>query len=222
MLAFFGTLFALAGSDSVRSEERPRAELRRVMALPGMGWLLVAAGCLTVVLQSLVVFAVPSAEDSGLSRFAAGAVFFVLQITAGAARVLWGRIADRGGGSRRGRTLVEACVLGAIGGALFAGSLHLGAAAVIPAAILFAFGALGWNALVYVRAGEMAPPALAAQAVSVAATVVFAVSAAGTAPMGTLADRGGWDAFWLVSAGFAALAALAASRLPAGSDQSGP
>jgi len=79
--------------------------------------------------------------------------------------------------------------------------------------VLLAFGALGWNALVYVRAGEMAPQALAAQAVAIAATLVFTLSAVSTPPMGALAQAAGWDVFWLVCAGLCALAAVVAWTL---------
>ena len=74
--------------------------------------------------------------------------------------------------------------------------------------ILFSFGALGWNALVYVSAGEKAPPELAAQAVAIAATLVFVVSAISTPPMGALADAVGWDGFWLACAALARRGAL--------------
>jgi MFS family permease len=214
MLGLLGGVFGIASGDArLPGPERPRAEVRRILGLPGMGRLLLVAGLLILVLQAVLVFAVPAAEAAGLSRFAAGAVFFAIQITAGVARVVWGRLADAGGGSRRVRTLVEAGWTAAAGGVLFALSLHVGPGAVLPAVILFAFGALGWNALVYVRAGEMAPPRLAAQAVSVAATLVFLVSAALTPPMGALAEHAGWDAFWLVAAGLAAAAALVAATI---------
>jgi MFS family permease len=214
MLAVLGTAFALVGGDApLPAAERPGAELRRILGLPGMGRLLLCAAFLIVVLQSVLVYAVPSAEDAGLSRFAAGAVFFVVQVTAAVARIVWGRVADRGGGGRRVRTLVEAGWTAAVGGVAFAAALHAGTAAVLVAAAVFAFGALGWNALVYVQAGEMAPPALAGQSVSVAATVVFVLSALTTPPMGALADAAGWDVFWLVCAGLAACAALVAGSL---------
>ena len=105
------------------------------------------------------------------------------------------------------RTLVEAGLVAAAGASLFTLALHGGAAAVIPAMILFAFGALGWNALVYVSAGEKAPPELAAQAVGVAATLIFVVSASSTPPMGALAEDVGWDAFWLVCAALCGIGA---------------
>lgn len=214
VLGVLGAAFALAGGEAGAAvSARPRAELRRIVALQGMPRLLLCAALFVVVLQAVLVYAVPAARDAGLSRVAAGAVFFAVQITAGVARIAWGRIADREGGARRVRTLTEAGWTAAAGGVLFALALHGGAGAVIPAAILFAFGALGWNALVYVRAGETAPPGLAGQAVSVAATVVFVVSAAATPLMGTLADHAGWDAFWLVAAGLAAGGALVAGTL---------
>jgi hypothetical protein len=49
--------------------------------------------------------------------------------------------------------------------------------------------------------------------VSVAATLVFLLSAALTPPMGALAEYAGWDAFWLVAAGLAAVAALLAATI---------
>ena len=61
----------------------------------------------------------------------------------------------------------------AVGALLFTLALHAGAAVVIPAAVLFGFGALGWNALVYVSAASAPAPELAARSVAVAATVVL-------------------------------------------------
>jgi MFS family permease len=214
VLAVLGGVFGIASGDArAPSAGRPRTEVRRILALPGMWRLLACAALLILVLQAVLVFAVPASEAAGLSRFAAGAVFFAIQIAAGVARIAWGRLADSGGGGRRVRTLIEASWTAAAGGVLFALALHAGPAAVIPAVILFAFGALGWNALVYVQAGEMAPPQLAAQSVSIVATLVFLLSAALTPPMGALAEHAGWDAFWLVAAGLAACAALVAGTL---------
>ena len=136
---------------------RQRIAVLRILLLPGMGRLLAVAACYIVVLQAVLAYAVPSARDAGLSVLAAGAVFFALQVGAGVARIAWGRIADSGGGGRRTRTLAEAGWVGAAGALLFAVGLHAGVAAAIPAAIVLAFGALGWNALVYVIAGERVP-----------------------------------------------------------------
>jgi hypothetical protein len=79
----------------------------------------------------------------------------------------------------------------------------VGAVVAVGAAILFGFGAFGWNAIVYVSAGERTSPELAARSVALAATVVFLVSAVSTPPLGALAQHAGWDAFWLTCAGVA-------------------
>jgi MFS family permease len=212
-LGVFGITFGLAAADVPIGSARPPIAVWQILRIPDMGRLLVCAGLFIVVLQSVLVYAVPAAEDAGLSRFAAGAMFFALQVGAGLSRIVWGRVADRQNGARRVRTLVEVALVGAIGGVLFLIGLHAGAAAAIPAAFVLAFGAFGWNALVYVRAGEMAPTELAAQAVSIAATVVFLLSAVATPPLGALADTIGWDGFWALTAGLAACAALVAAGL---------
>jgi MFS family permease len=207
-----GAAFAVL-TDTARAARRARG-FRTILQAPGMRRLLVVAAFYIVVLQAVLVYAVPAARAAHLSAFAAGATFFAIQITAGVARIVWGRIADRGGGSRRVRTLVEAGIVAAAGALLFTAALHGGVAVALPAAIVFGFGALGWNALVYVSAGELAPPELAGRSVAVAATVVFGLSAVCTPPLGALAEHVGWDAFWLTTAGLALTGASVAATLP--------
>jgi hypothetical protein len=79
--------------------------------------------------------------------------------------------------------------------------------------VLFGFGAFGWNAIVYVSAGERASPELAARSVALAATVVFLMSAVCTPPLGALAERAGWDAFWLTCAALAFAGAAVSATL---------
>lgn len=215
-VALTGTVFALIPEED-GSGVRPRIEraFRSVLLAPGMLRLLLVAALYIVVLQAILSYTVPAARAAGLSAFWAGVTYFAVNVTAMVARLVWGRIADRQGGSRRVRTLVETGVVGAIGGLVFTLALHAGAALVIPAAVLFGFGALGWNALVYVTAGERTPPELAGRSVATAATVVFLISAACTPPLGALADHAGWDAFWITTAALAALGALAATGLRA-------
>jgi MFS family permease len=209
-----GLRFAsIAGPAPPAGERPPPSSLRRIWQAPGMPRLLGVAALYIAVLQSLLAYSVPSARAAGLSPFAAGAAFVVLNVTAGVARVVWGRIADGRGGERRVQALVGAGAVGSGGAVVFAFALHAGAAAVIAAVVLFAFGALGWNALVYVSAGERSPPELAGQSVAVAATLVFVLSAAVTPAMGVLADRAGWDALWLTTAGLAAAGAAVAAGL---------
>ena len=214
-VAATGVVFAAVAGDA-RPPERPRAGVRRIWRTPGIPRLLLVAACYIVVLQSLLAYTVPAAREAGLSSFLAGATFFAVNVSAGVARVAWGRLADRHGGTRRIQTIVGAGWVATVGGVLFALSLHAGPAAVFPAAILFAFGALGWNALVYVVAAERAAPELAGQSVAVAATLVFVLSFAITPPMGALAEHAGWDVFWATAAALAAAGAVVAARLHSG------
>ncbi len=90
--------------------------------------------------------------------------------------------------------------MASVGAVVFAFALHAGPVAVVLAAIVFGLGALGWNALVYVSAGERVDPSLAARSVAVAATVVFVLSGLATPLLGALVDAVGWDALWLAMA----------------------
>ncbi len=209
-----GAAFALVPEDAPQPASRAERPFRSIWRAPGMQRLLVVAGFYIVVLQAVLAYTVPAARAAGLSAFAASATYFAVNVTAMVARIVWGRVADRGEGTRRTRTLVEVGAVAAVGALLFTFALHAGAAVVVPAAVLFGFGALGWNALIYVSAGERAAPELAGRSVAVAATVVFLLSALCTPPLGALAAKVGWDAFWATTAVLAALGALVAARLP--------
>jgi MFS family permease len=213
-VALAGGWFALVAEGRSPARAPSGGALKRILRAPGMRRLLLVAAFYIVVLQSLVTFAVPSIRESGLSPLAAGGAFLAINVAAGVGRIVWGRLADRGGGTRRVRTIVTTGWVAAGGGVLFTAALHLGPAAVVPAAMIFAFGALGWNALVYVSAGERTPPELAGRSVAVAATLVFVLSAVCTPLMGALADRVGWNAFWLTTALLAAAGAALALRIP--------
>jgi MFS family permease len=214
IVAVTGVAFAVvAGHDDPTRAPTPRA-LRSILGAPGMRRLLLVACFYIVVLQALLTYTVPSARAAGLSAFAASATYLAVNLTAMVARVVWGGAADRGGGAARVRTLVETGVTAAAGGLLFTLALHAGPVATVLAAIVFGFGALGWNAVVYVTAGERAPAGLATRSFAVAATVVFVVSAVCTPPLGALAAYAGWDAFWITTAALAAAGAVIALRLP--------
>lgn len=219
-VAITGLLFAYLVADTPSpSAARVQRPLRSIWRTPGMQRLLAVAAFYIVVLQAVLAFTVPAARAAGLTAFAASATFFAVNVSAMVSRIAWGHVADRAGGSRRARTLVEVGLVAAVGALLFTLALHAGAAVVIPAAVLFGFGALGWNALVYVSAGERAAPELAARSVAVAATVVFLLSAVSTPLLGALASHAGWDVFWIVTAVLAAAGALVAASLPASTRQ---
>ena len=216
-VAIFGTTFALTGASLSpgvrRTELRPRA-FKRVLQAPSMLRLLLVAFIYIIVLQSALTYLVPSVRDQGLSTLWASAVFFAMQATAGASRIVWGRIADMGGGARRIRALVEVGWASAVGAAVFALLLGTGAAGILIGTIAFAVGTMGWNALIYASAGERGPRDVPAQSVAVAATVVFSVAAISSPLMGALADRIGWTPFWLICAGIMLIGSLVAATIP--------
>jgi len=209
-----GVFFSLLPEERRTRGSRPGGAFRSIWRAPGMQRLLVVAGFYIVVLQAVLAYTVPAVRAAGLSPFVASATYFAVNVTAMVARIVWGKVADRQQGSRRGRTLFEVGLVAAVGALLFTIALHAGAVAVVAAAVVFGFGALGWNALVYVSAGERADPELAGRSVAVAATVVFLVSAASTPPLGALAAHVGWDAFWVSTAAVALVGSLVAASLP--------
>jgi MFS family permease len=214
LVAATGLAFALALGGEARPARRAPRAFRSILRADGMRRLLVV-GCLyVVVLQALISYLVPAVRAAGFSSFVASAAFLAVNVAAMVSRIVWGHIADRASGSRRVRTLVETGTVAAAGALLFAGALHLGVAAVLAAALAFGFGALGWNAVLYVMAGERAPVELAGRSFAVAATVVFVVSALCTPPLGALAEHAGWNVFWVVTAVLAGAGALVAARLP--------
>jgi MFS family permease len=209
-----GAAFAVVSGAEGRPAVRPKGAFRSILRAPGIQRLLLVACFYIVVLQALLCYAVPAVRAAGLSTFAASAAYFAVNVAAMVARVAWGRLADSGGGGRRVRTLVDVGAVAAGGALLFALALHAGPAAVVLAALVFGFGALGWNAIVYVSASERAAPELAGRSFALAATVVFLLSALCTPLLGALADYAGWDSFWVTTAVLAAIGALVAATLP--------
>lgn len=215
-VAITGTWFTVVVStDRPDRRQVGRGSLATILRAPGVPTLLAVAACYVVVLQALLAFLVPAVESSGHSELTASIAYFAVNLAAGVARIMWGSVADRGGGARRVRTLVEVGVVASVGALVFGLALHAGPGAVVLAAVAFGLGALGWNALVYLSAGERVDPALAGRSVAVAATVVFVLSGIATPVLGGVIDLVGWDALWIACAALAALGASLAFRLPA-------
>jgi MFS family permease len=213
-----GVAFALVLGNERLPAVRSERAFRNILGAAGMQRLLVV-GCLyVVVLQALVSYAVPSVRAAGFSRFWASATYVGVNVAAMVSRIVWGRIADRASGSRRIRTLAETGAVAAVGALLFTAALHVRAEAVLAAALVFGFGALGWNAILYVSAGERAPVELAGRSFAVAATVVFVVSGLCTPPLGALAAHAGWDAFWVLTAVLAGAGAVVARGAARGAE----
>ena len=214
-VALTGVWFAaIVPSETPDRASLERGWVRAILEAPGVATLLAIAACYIVVLQALLAYLVPAVRAAGHSELTASVAFLAVNLAAMAARIAWGWIADRGGGTRRVRALVEVGLLAAVGGVAFALALHTVAIAVVLTSVVFGLGALGWNALVYVSAGERVAPALAARSVAVAATVVFLLSAIVTPLLGALVDALGWDVLWVATAGIALMGALLALTMP--------
>ena len=162
LVAVTGCVFALMPEHAPRSpgSRAPRA-FRSIVRAQGMSRLLVVAAFYIVVLQAVLAFTVPAVRSAGLSALVASTAYLAINVTAMVARLVWGKIADRQEGSRRARTLFEVGLVAAAGALVFTFALHAGPVAVIAAAVVFGFGALGWNGIVYVSAGELTAPELA-------------------------------------------------------------
>jgi MFS family permease len=186
----------------LRSPRQPAAAhnlaaLRRVERLPR---LLVVTTTYVVALEAVFLYSVPAVRAAGLSELGAAVTFFLVTATGAAARVAWGRRADRQGGGRRADTLSHIGLVTGIGALLFVLARHSDSGAMVACAMLMAFGALGWNGVVFAMAGELAPPMLAVRSVGLTTSVVFLLGALSAPLLGLVAAWGGWDALWLVAA----------------------
>jgi MFS family permease len=214
LVCLTGIAFAIELGGESRPAGRSARAFRAILRAEGMQRLLLVACCYVLVLQALISYAVPSARAAGFSAFWASAAYVAINVAAMVSRIAWGRIADRAAGGRRARTLVETGIVAMAGALLFAAALHAGPAELLVAALVFGFGALGWNAILYVMAGERAPVELAGRSFAVAATVVFVVAGVCTPPLGALAAHAGWNAFWVATGALAGVGTLLAAGLP--------
>ena len=134
----------------------------------------------------MLTYYIPAVRAAGLTRSQAAIGFTLVNIIAGISRPIWGRLADRGGGTRRARTLRETGIVGAAAALVMLPALHAGVVPALATTAVLAFGVFGFNGLVYLLVGELAGAARSGVAVGVASTVVFGVGAL-VAPVAGLA-----------------------------------
>jgi MFS family permease len=212
LTAITAVVFAL---DIQRGPLVPPDARRRVIAPfavlkePGMGMLLVVAVCYVLALDAVLTFAVPALRDGGASRGEGSLLFALVSLSAMAARIAWGRLADTGGGRRRIATLRDVGILGCGAGLLTWLVWPESTAIRIAALVLLSFGALGFNGVLYLIAGEIAGAARAGQAVALMSTALFGGGALGAVPLGALADAEGYRSLWLAAAAACGLGVLA-------------
>jgi MFS family permease len=156
---------------------------------------------------------VPACRAEGFSSLVAASAFAAVMASATVGRMCFGLMADR----RRGRNRVHAIVAPGLvamgGGFLFTLALHAGAAVVVASAIVFAFGAMGWNGVVVLIAGERGAPERVGHSVS-AQSIALAITSAATAPaLAALVRLGGWNLLWIIAALLGATGAVIATTL---------
>jgi MFS family permease len=200
--------------------EHPRAEgavggrgsLGSVFRVPGIPPALIVAFVYIIGLTAVITYYIPAVRAEGLTSSQAAIGFTLVNIVAGLSRPIWGRRADRGGGTRRTRTLRETGIVGAVAAAAMLPALHAGVGAALVATAVLAFGVFGFNGLVYLLVGELAGPARSGVAVGVASTVIFGAGAI-IAPLAGLAvENLGYGALWAITAAAGAGGALIAWR----------
>ncbi|CAA9541410.1 MAG: hypothetical protein AVDCRST_MAG79-1897 [uncultured Thermoleophilia bacterium] len=190
---------------------------------PGLRRVMVVGTLYVVALSGVIAFAAPAAEAEGLTARQAELLLAVLNVGAVAARLGWGRVSDRDGGGRRVRTLVDVGVLGTASALLFPLALHGGLVTALPAALLLAFGTLGFNGLVYLLAGELGGRDGAGTAVGAAATAVFLAGSVAGPVLGVIVETAGFGTMFVaVAACTMAGALLARGVAPAPSGRGDP
>jgi MFS family permease len=146
---------------------------------------------------------------------AAGAVLFaVISVSAMVARLVWGRLADRGGGLCRRNTLRDVGIVTVIGGLAYWLVAPMGAWAQIAVMFVYAFGAMGANGILYLIAGELTGPARAGQAVGLISMSLFGVGGLVSPLLGLQADHFGFRSLWLTGAACGVVSTILTLGLP--------
>jgi MFS family permease len=189
-----------------------RTGLRSVFRVPGIRPALTVAFVYIIGLTAVITYYIPAARSGGLTRSQAAVGFVIVNVVAGLSRPIWGRRADRDGGTRRTRTLREIGIVGAVAAAVMLPALHAGVATGLAVTAVLAFGVFGFNGIVYLLVGELAGPARQGVAVGVASTVIFGSSAIIAPVAGLVVESLGYGSLWLMTAAAGAGGAAIAWR----------
>ena len=204
--------FALVSDDRPASISRAGQSVAAVLRIPGFKPLLAVGLLYVLALGAILAHYVGALRDAGLSHAEAAAGFAALNVTAAVSRIVWGRVADGGGGTRRARTLTEIGILTVAATCVMPLVLAVVPTAAVGFGVVVAFGAFGMNGVLYLLAGELAGSSRAGRAVGVASTVVFGMGSLAAPIAGFAIERTGYDAVWVMSAVVAAAGAVTARR----------
>ena len=204
--------FAVVSDDRPASVSRAGQNVAAVLRIPGFKPLLAVGLLYVLALGAILAHYVGALRDAGLSHAEAAAGFAALNVTAAVSRIVWGRVADGGGGTRRARTLTEIGILTVAATCVMPLVLAVVPTAALGFGVVVAFGAFGMNGVLYLLAGELAGSSRAGRAVGVASTVVFGMGSLAAPIAGFAIERTGYDAVWVMSAVVAAAGAVTARR----------
>ena len=204
--------FAVVSDDRPASVSRAGQSVAAVLRIPGFKPLLAVGLLYVLALGAILAHYVGALRDAGLSHAEAAAGFAALNVTAAVSRIVWGRVADGGGGTRRARTLTEIGILTVAATCVMPLMLAVVPTAALGFGVVVAFGAFGMNGVLYLLAGELAGSSRAGRAVGVASTVVFGMGSLAAPIAGFAIERTGYDAVWVMSAVVAAAGAVTARR----------
>ncbi len=208
----FGVLVAHAPAAGAAGGRGGLGGLGEVLRVPGIRPALVVAFTYIIGLTAVLTYYIPAVRSAGLTRSQAAIGFVVVNVVAGISRPLWGRRADRGGGTRRTRTLRETGMLGAVAAVVILPALHAGVVPGLAATAVLAFGVFGFNGIVYLLVGELAGSARSGVAVGVASTVIFGAGAIIAPVAGLAVEHLGYGALWAMTAAAGAGGAAIAWR----------
>ncbi len=204
--------FAVVSDNRPASVSRSGQSVAAVLRIPGFKPLLAVGLLYVLALGAILAHYVGALRDAGLSHAEAAAGFAALNVTAAVSRIVWGRVADGGGGTRRARTLTEIGILTVAATCVMPLVLAVIPTAALGFGVVVAFGAFGMNGVLYLLAGELAGSSRAGRAVGVASTVVFGMGSLAAPVAGFAIERTGYDAVWVMSAVVAAAGAVTARR----------
>jgi MFS family permease len=199
---------------TVAGDAPPEASMERglggLLAVPQMRLLLLLGLFYVSALGTVLAYYIPAARHAGLTTAEAAIGFTVLNVTAALSRIVWGRRADRSGGTRRLQTLRDTGLLATAAGLAIPAMFAWGAWAALPATVVLAFGVFGFNGVLYLVAGEIAGPERAGRAVGLASTVVFGWGSLVAPVAGLVIESTGYQAVWAISAVTTALGVVVA------------
>ncbi len=206
LAAVFATAFGVSsprGALHAPSGSR-RIDFVGLLRTPGLGRVVAISVVHVSALTAVLNFSVPALRSEGASAAAGSALFATISAAAIAARLTWGRLADRNRGNRRRESLRDVGLVTLVGALVYWAVVPLGVVASLFTMVVFAFGAMGANGLLYLIAGELTGPERAGQAVGLISMALFGGSALVSPLLGFIADQAGFRVLWLISACLAA------------------